>query len=100
MHTLLHTREDFIRMGCNQFLVTGDVYRRDEIDLSHYPIFHQMEGVRLFSQEELFKSNCSEASELALFETDPSLREETSEKQAPHTIWHTEATDIGKWRYH
>jgi len=31
-----------------QFLVTGDVYRRDEIDASHYPVFHQMEGVRLF----------------------------------------------------
>lgn len=30
------------------FLVTGDVYRRDEIDSSHYPVFHQMEGARLF----------------------------------------------------
>ena len=78
-HTSAHQR-DFIRMGCNQFLVTGDVYRRDEIDSSHYPIFHQMEGVRLFSREELFKSNCGEDSELVLFETDPSLQEETSEK--------------------
>jgi phenylalanyl-tRNA synthetase alpha chain len=31
-----------------QFLCVGDVYRRDEIDKSHYPIFHQMEGVKLF----------------------------------------------------
>ena len=84
-HTSAHQR-DFIRMGCNQFLVTGDVYRRDEIDSSHYPIFHQMEGVRLFSREELFKSNGGEDSELALFETDPSLQKETNEKQAPHTI--------------
>ena len=30
------------------FLVTGDVYRRDEIDASHYPVFHQMEGALLF----------------------------------------------------
>ena len=30
------------------FLVSGDVYRRDEIDASHYPVFHQMEGARLF----------------------------------------------------
>ena len=22
----------------------GDVYRRDSIDQSHYPVFHQMEG--------------------------------------------------------
>jgi hypothetical protein len=34
--------------GIPQFLVTGDVYRRDEIDRTHYPVFHQMEGVRVF----------------------------------------------------
>jgi len=32
----------------DQFLVAGDVYRRDEIDRSHYPVFHQMEGVKLY----------------------------------------------------
>ena len=44
--------------------------------------------MRLFSREELFKkfNNGGEDSELMLFETDPSLREETSEKQAPHTM--------------
>lgn len=26
-------------------LFAGDVYRRDSIDTSHYPIFHQMEGI-------------------------------------------------------
>lgn len=34
--------------GVEHFLVTGDVYRRDEIDRTHYPVFHQMEGVRFF----------------------------------------------------
>jgi len=34
----------------HSFLVSGDVFRRDEIDSSHYPIFHQMEGVRLFDR--------------------------------------------------
>lgn len=29
-------------------MCAGDVYRRDEIDASHYPVFHQCEGVRLF----------------------------------------------------
>ena len=84
-HTSAHQR-DFIRMGCNQFLVTGDVYRRDEIDSSHYPVFHQMEGVRLFSREELFKSKASDASELLLFESDFSMQVETIDKQAPHTM--------------
>jgi hypothetical protein len=25
------------------------VYRRDSIDATHYPVFHQMEGVRVYS---------------------------------------------------
>jgi len=30
----------------------GDVYRRDSIDATHYPVFHQMEGVRIYSPAE------------------------------------------------
>jgi phenylalanyl-tRNA synthetase alpha chain len=37
-----------IRNGHCRFLLTGDVYRRDAIDRTHYPVFHQMEGVALF----------------------------------------------------
>ena len=29
-------------------LVSGDVYRRDEIDAHHYPVFHQMDGVCVY----------------------------------------------------
>lgn len=35
------------------FLVTGDVYRRDTIDRTHYPVFHQMEGVHIFPEDQL-----------------------------------------------
>lgn len=41
-HTSAH-QTTLLKQGYNQFLVTGDVYRRDEIDCSHYPVFHQME---------------------------------------------------------
>ena len=27
----------------------GDVYRKDTVDRTHYPAFHQMEGVRVFN---------------------------------------------------
>ena len=37
-----------LESGWRQFLVTGDVYRKDEIDRSHYPVFHQTEGMVLF----------------------------------------------------
>ena len=35
------------------FIHFGDNYRRDEIDSVHYPVFHQLEAVRLFSAEEI-----------------------------------------------
>lgn len=38
-------QNELLTQGYTNFLVTGDVYRKDEIDKSHYPIFHQMEGV-------------------------------------------------------
>ncbi|KAH7432484.1 hypothetical protein KP509_07G024500 [Ceratopteris richardii] len=50
-HTSAHQAEK-LREGCTHFLVTGDVYRRDSIDATHYPVFHQMEGFRVFSQAE------------------------------------------------
>jgi phenylalanyl-tRNA synthetase alpha chain len=51
-HTSAH-QAALLGSGLHQFLVTGDVYRRDEIDSSHYPVFHQMEGVKMFTDKEL-----------------------------------------------
>jgi len=48
-HTSAH--QSTLMKESNIFLCSGDVYRRDEIDRSHYPIFHQMEGVRIFDQD-------------------------------------------------
>jgi phenylalanyl-tRNA synthetase alpha chain len=50
-HTSAHQTQ-FLRSGEQAFLVIGDCYRRDEIDSRHYPIFHQMEGVRIFNQQD------------------------------------------------
>eukprot|EP00554_Chaetoceros_debilis_P002042 CAMPEP_0194082346 /NCGR_PEP_ID=MMETSP0149-20130528/7885_1 /TAXON_ID=122233 /ORGANISM="Chaetoceros debilis, Strain MM31A-1" /LENGTH=463 /DNA_ID=CAMNT_0038764483 /DNA_START=140 /DNA_END=1531 /DNA_ORIENTATION=+ len=59
-HTSAH-QTTLLKEGEDRFLVTGDVYRRDEIDASHYPIFHQMEGVRMFNDDDfaslMFTSN-------------------------------------------
>lgn len=49
-HTTAH-EVDFLREGLTNFLTVGDCYRRDEIDASHYPVFHQMEGVRIFPHD-------------------------------------------------
>lgn len=47
-HTSAHEVETF-KAGKTRWLLTADVYRRDEIDASHYPIFHQMEGASNWS---------------------------------------------------
>ncbi|KAE8186749.1 hypothetical protein A4X06_0g5706 [Tilletia controversa] len=49
-HTSAHEVEVF-RQGHTSWLLAADVYRRDEIDASHYPIFHQMESARIFPLE-------------------------------------------------
>lgn len=50
-HTSAHQAE-LLREGHTHFLVIGDVYRRDSIDSTHYPVFHQMEGFRVFSPDD------------------------------------------------
>ncbi|KXS10857.1 phenylalanyl-tRNA synthetase [Gonapodya prolifera JEL478] len=51
-HSSAHQAQ-LLAQGNTDFLLTADVYRRDEIDRSHYPAFHQMEGVRTFARDEL-----------------------------------------------
>lgn len=46
-HTSAHQLQG-LASGANKFLISGDVYRRDEIDSSHYPVFHQIEGLAYF----------------------------------------------------
>ncbi|KAJ2578736.1 phenylalanyl-tRNA synthetase alpha subunit, mitochondrial, partial [Coemansia sp. RSA 1836] len=48
---LMQAKNAVAAPGNERFLVAADVYRRDEIDASHYPVFHQMEGVCTFSRE-------------------------------------------------
>lgn len=51
-HATAHQSE-LIKMGLDNFVIVGDVYRRDEIDSTHYPVFHQADGVHIFTPNEL-----------------------------------------------
>lgn len=51
-HTSVH-QIPTMKQGHTDFLVAGDVYRKDTVDKTHYPVFHQMEGVRTYTLEEL-----------------------------------------------
>lgn len=60
-HTTAHQTQ-FLNQGEKAFLICGDVYRRDEVDSSHYPVFHQMDGVRVYSEEEYKKERSKDES--------------------------------------
>ncbi|KAG9249023.1 hypothetical protein BJ878DRAFT_199661 [Calycina marina] len=50
-HTSAHQADVFRRNESEGFLISADVYRRDAIDRSHYPIFHQMEAARVWDRK-------------------------------------------------
>ncbi|KAM5322823.1 phenylalanine--tRNA ligase, mitochondrial isoform 1-T10 [Glossophaga mutica] len=79
-HTSAH-QWDLLHAGLDAFLVVGDVYRRDQIDSQHYPVFHQLEGVRLFSKHELF-AGVKDGESLQLFEQSS----RSAHKQETHTM--------------
>uniref|UniRef100_A0A7N5KI49 phenylalanine--tRNA ligase n=2 Tax=Ailuropoda melanoleuca TaxID=9646 RepID=A0A7N5KI49_AILME len=84
-HTSAH-QYDLLHAGLDAFLVVGDVYRRDQVDSQHYPVFHQLEGVRLFSKHELF-AGMKDGESLQLFEQSS----RSAYKQETHTM---EATKL------
>ncbi|GBE60832.1 phenylalanine-tRNA ligase [Babesia ovata] len=51
-HTTSHLPE-LLRRGLTRAIYSGQVFRRDSIDAKHYPVFHQLDGFRLFTREEL-----------------------------------------------
>lgn len=85
-HTSAHEAE-LIRSGFDAFLTIGDVYRRDTVDPTHYPIFHQVEGVRLFAPHAL--TTDQESEDVVLFEDGY----ETEMKQSCHTLEASKLTE-------
>ena len=87
-HTTAHTSE-LIRSGLNAFLTFGDVYRRDEVDAKHYPVFHQCDGARIFIKNELF-STSDDIDAIGqdipdIFEQENKLPQRTDQKQSVYT---------------
>ncbi|GBE82081.1 phenylalanyl-tRNA synthetase [Sparassis latifolia] len=96
-HTSAHEVEVFAQ-GVRAWLLSADVYRRDEIDASHYPVFHQMEGARVFSgnansMRDLEEENENLSAHLAqkniVIEDVPHVSE-TNPPQAGHDPRHSE----------
>lgn len=86
-HMTAHQSE-LLRAGLDNFLMIGDVYRRDEIDSTHFPVFHQVDAVRSQRKEELFANH----PDLEIFE--PAF-----DPQNPRSFTNT-ITDPNKQRCH
>ncbi|KAI9741305.1 MAG: hypothetical protein M1834_003022 [Cirrosporium novae-zelandiae] len=60
-HTSAHQAQHFREMDSDGYTLSADVYRRDAIDRSHYPVFHQMEGARLWDRNSVPQGKLAEA---------------------------------------
>lgn len=60
-HTSAHEVDTFREDKSDGYTISADVYRRDAIDRSHYPIFHQMEGARLWDRQKVPGGNIAKA---------------------------------------
>ncbi|GMR59792.1 hypothetical protein PMAYCL1PPCAC_29987, partial [Pristionchus mayeri] len=89
-HTSAHQHK-LMAQGLDNFLVVGDVFRRDEIDATHYPCFHQMEAVRLYSADELYQTRAGE--DMPIFQEKPDDMR-MKEKQEKHTMDAVKALEI------
>ncbi|KAJ9614142.1 phenylalanyl-tRNA synthetase alpha subunit, mitochondrial [Cladophialophora chaetospira] len=66
-HTSAHEHSAFTWLNNNPsskgYTICADVYRRDSIDRSHFPVFHQMEGARVWApnadRAALIESDCN-----------------------------------------
>ena len=52
-HTSAHEVEAFRATQTPGYTISADVYRRDAVDRSHYPVFHQMEGALTWDRSQL-----------------------------------------------
>ncbi|WWC87942.1 phenylalanine-tRNA ligase [Kwoniella dendrophila CBS 6074] len=95
-HTSSHEIESY-KSNLNKWLLSADVFRRDEIDSSHYPVFHQMEGTHIWENQnlnQLSKLNEELENKLKecniLIEDETKINEKTNPYQPHHIPQHTD----------
>ena len=93
-HTSAHEAEIFCINKSDGYTLSADVYRRDAVDRSHYPIFHQIEGSRTWDRTKLSNGDVAKAvrRDLETFEqqrlevddSNPTIHPERNPLQADH----------------
>ncbi|KAF1963111.1 phenylalanyl-tRNA synthetase, partial [Byssothecium circinans] len=85
-HTSAHQADTFRANESEGYLISSDVYRRDAIDRTHYPIFHQMEGARTWSRSAAEKSGKSLAE--IIYQDVEKIPKHNIDVQDPDTPFH------------
>ncbi|KAL8723066.1 MAG: hypothetical protein Q9225_000537 [Loekoesia sp. 1 TL-2023] len=93
-HTSAHEAEIFRQNASEGYTISADVYRRDAIDRSHYPVFHQMEGARMWDRRkvpggDVAKAVCDDLAKipkhnLQVEDPNPTVHHERNPLQADH----------------
>ena len=99
-HTSAHELQVFSSKTTPGYLISADVYRRDAIDRTHYPAFHQMEGALMWDRAE-HGGNVAEAAwkqvetipkhDMVVEDSNPTVHPERNPLQSDHTIEEVEA---------
>ena len=93
-HSSAHEAEIFQANKSDGYTISADVYRRDAIDRSHYPVFHQIECARTWDRTKVPNGNITAAvrQDLQVFEKqrlevedpNPTTHPERNPLQAEH----------------
>ena len=102
-HTSAHQADTFRKNETEGYLISADVYRRDAIDRSHYPVFHQMEGARTWDRSQAQREGKSLAEmiwadvekipkhDVVVEDPNPTIHAERNPLQATHSAEEVEA---------
>jgi len=100
-HTSAHELEVFRASETDGYLISADVYRRDAVDRTHFPVFHQMEGARVWDRAKVPGGDVAAAvyADLALLpkhsvaveDANPPFHPERNPLQAAHAPAEAEA---------
>ncbi|MDI1491975.1 MAG: phenylalanyl-tRNA synthetase alpha subunit, mitochondrial [Ramalina farinacea] len=93
-HSSAHEAEIFRHNKSAGYTISADVYRRDAIDRSHYPVFHQMEGARMWDRRKVEGGDVArvareqltqlEEHDLEVEDPNPTIHPERNPLQAEH----------------
>ena len=93
-HTSAHESDVFRSNKSEGYTISADVYRRDAIDRSHYPVFHQMEGARMWDRQKTVGGDIAKAvwtdfeklpeHGLQVLDPNPTVHSERNPLQAEH----------------